>query len=126
MLERYRQTDVTTTSPVGLIVKLYDGAMRFSLQARGHIEEGRVAERARALSRALAIVNELQCALDLEKGGEIGQNLHDLYDFVSGRLVAANLEGRAEAIDEAVGVLETLADAWRQIAANPPPAGGAA
>jgi flagellar protein FliS len=118
MLHRYQETDIGTASPEALIVKLYDGALRFAGQARIHLQEGRVAERAQALSKALAIVSELQCALDHDKGGEIARNLDDLYDFVTGRLVEANVDGRIEAIDEALGVLETLAEAWREVVAG--------
>jgi len=125
MLQRYRETDLATATPEMLVVRLYDGAMRFAHQARAHVDAGRAPERARALSRALAIVSELQAVLDHERGGEIARNLHALYDFVTDRLVAANLEERGEPIDQAVGILETLAEGWREIAANPPSRGAA-
>lgn len=121
MLERYREMEITTASPEMLVVKLYEGAVRNALQAREHVEAGRSADRSRTLSKAIAIVSELQRVLDVEQGGEIGQNLYDLYDFVITRLVDANLEDRIDCIDEAVGVLSTLEGAFREIAKGPVP-----
>lgn len=120
MLHRYHETAVNTASPETLIVQLYEGAIRFAHQARGHMEAEHAADRARAISRAVAIVNELQRVLDLEQGGEIARNLYGLYDFVGDRLVSANVDGRIESIDEAIGVLSTLVDAWREIAGHAP------
>ena len=50
---------------------LYDGALRFLREARDAIERSDIAARARGVSRALAIVAELQSTLNLEEGGEI-------------------------------------------------------
>lgn len=116
MLDRYRQVDISTANPVMLVVKLYEGAIRNANQARLHIDEGRVPDRARAIGKALAIVGELQSSLDLERGGEVGSNLNDLYDYVTNRLLDANLKGRGKSIDEAIEVLSTLLAGWREIA----------
>ncbi len=118
MLDRYRQVDISTASPVMLVVKLYEGAIQQASQARAHAEGGRLPEHARALGKALAIVSELQSTLDLERGGELGNNLNDLYGYVTERLVDANLKVRAESIDEAVSVLSTLLAGWKEIASG--------
>jgi len=121
MIDRYREMDVMTASPTTLVVKLYEGALRNALQARLRIEEGSIAERAQSLQKALAIVAELQGSLDFEQGGEIAVQLHDLYSFINQRLLEANINASTEAIDDAVGVLETLLEGWQQIARNPVP-----
>jgi flagellar protein FliS len=114
--QQYQQMDINTTSPTGLIVKLYEGAIRQARVARAHQEAGRIAERGRAIAKAMAIVSELASALDMERGGEIATNLNALYAFVNERLVDANLRGQVAPIDEAVGILATLAEAWVEIA----------
>ncbi len=119
MLRRYREVEISTSSPEGLVVKMYEGAIRFSRVARVHHEEGRIADRGVAISRALAIVDELHNALDVEHGGEIAANLQSLYGFISGRLLEANLKNRPEALDEAVSILSELHGAWVEIARNP-------
>ena len=115
---------IETASPEELVVRMYEGAIRQARTAREAHLAGKIAERGKALSRALAIVGELRGALDLERGGEIARNLRGLYGFVWDRLLEANLSGRVEAVDEAVDVLERLLGAWQEIASRPKAATG--
>lgn len=116
MLDQYRETEIRTASPEMLVVKMYEGAIRFARQAIDMNESGRLVERGNALSRCMAIVSELRNSLDHEQGAEIAANLERLYNFVSERLLDANLQGRSESIQEAVRVLEVLLSAWVEIA----------
>jgi len=91
-----------------------DGAIRFARQAQLKFAEPGV--RGHALGRAHAIVSELMIALDHEKGGEIAARLESLYRYVLDGLISANAKGDARALDSAIGVLETLAEGWHEIA----------
>ena len=119
MLDQYRETEIRTASPEMLVVKMYEGAIRFARQAVDMNEAGRLVERGNALSRCMAIVSELRNSLDHEQGAEIATNLERLYNFVSERLLDANLQGRSDSIQEAIRVLEVLLEAWAQIASSP-------
>ena len=114
--DRYREMDITTASPETLVVRLYEGAIRNARAAIDHHQAGRVGERGRAISKAIAIVSELSSALDMEQGGEIASNLSGLYGFVNEQLVEANLQGREERIEDALRILEILAEAWVEVA----------
>lgn len=114
----YQQIDIETASPVQLIVKLYEGAIRFIRTGAEHQSEGRVKERCVSLGRALDIVAELRRSLDMERGGEISYNLDRLYEFASERILEANSGGREEALDEAIRALDPVLDAWRRIASG--------
>ena len=118
MANPYLQADIETATPVQLIVKMYEGAIGFIRSGAAHQAEGRVKERCVALQRALAIVAELRRSLDMKKGGEISNNLDQLYDFASERILEANSGGRTEALDEAIRALEPVLDAWRQISTS--------
>lgn len=111
--------EIKTASPEGVIVKLYEGALRFLRQAKRCHSEGDVAGRATAVGKTLAIVNELQQSLDLEKGGEIARNLDALYFYVTDRLLEANLRSTEQALEDSMGVLETLHEAWAEISRRP-------
>ncbi len=113
--------EIKTASPEMVIVKLYEGALRFLRQAKECHAEGQVAGRATAIAKALAIVAELQQSLNLEQGGEIAQNLDSLYFYVSDRLLEANVRGTVQPLDEASGVLSTLNEAWVEISRRPSP-----
>lgn len=119
MLDQYRETEIRTASPEMLVVKMYEGAIRFARQAVQMNEAGRLVERGNALSRCMAIVSELRNSLDHDQGAEIAVNLERLYNFVSERLLDANLQGRSESIQEAIRVLEVLLGAWIEIASGP-------
>lgn len=116
---RYREMEIRTATPEMVIVKLYEGALRFIRAARAHQEAGHIAGRATSIAKALAIVNELQHSLNLERGGEIAHNLDALYFFVTDRLLEANLRGTIAPLDVATSILSTLNEAWVEIARRP-------
>lgn len=116
---RYREMEIRTATPEMVIVKLYEGALRFIRAARAHQEAGHIAGRATSIAKALAIVNELQHSLNLERGGEIAHNLDALYFFVTDRLLEANLRGTVAPLDVATSILSTLNEAWVEIARRP-------
>ena len=118
--QEFRKNAVLGASPAGLVVMLYDGALRF-------IEGGRAAMRARdltrqneALQRAQKIVGELLGTLDRAQGGEIATNLAALYGFVLEMLVEANVNDDEASLNAASKTLADLREAWAQIAAAAP------
>jgi len=112
----YRQTEAQSRTPLELVVMLYDGALRFSTLARAAIERKDIPARRDSVSRALAIMSELQSTLDMEKGGAIAASLDSLYVYVVGRLVDAAARQDVQPVDDAMRVLTTLRDAWTEIA----------
>ena len=102
-----------------VIVKLYEGALRFIRTAKSNQQSGQVSGRAAAIAKSLAIVNELQHSLNLAEGGEIARNLDSLYFYVTDRLLEANVRGTIQPLDEAAGVLATLNEAWVEISRRP-------
>jgi flagellar secretion chaperone FliS len=119
-LRGYRTTQAQTASPLELVVLLYDGALRFLADAERALAARDVPARATAISKALAIVNELQNTLDLTKGGTVAEELDRLYDFVQDRLLRVTRDQDAAALADAQRVLSSLADAWRTLATTPP------
>ncbi|AZY49096.1 flagellar export chaperone FliS [Bordetella avium] len=107
------ETEVMSAAPERLITLLYRGARAAIAQARLHLEAGRVAERGQAISKATRIVDEgLKMGLNREAGGEVANNLADLYDFITRTLLKANLHADATQLDVADKLLEDLASAW--------------
>jgi len=123
--EAYRQTEVQSRSPLELVVMLYDGALRFIGEAREAIERHDLPAKRGAMSRALAVVSELQSTLNLAEGGQVAASLDGLYTYVNGRLLDANMKGDVAALDECVRLITPLRDAWTQVAAAAPADGTA-
>lgn len=108
------ETQVLSATPERLITLLYLGARAAIGQARIHLQEGRVAERGAAISKAIKIVDEgLKTGLNMEAGGEIAANLARLYDYIVRTLLTANLKADAEQLDIADRLLADLAEAWQ-------------
>jgi flagellar protein FliS len=119
--EQYRSTQVRSSTPLELIVLLYDGALRSMTLAHDAMQRKDIPARQAELNRAQAIVAELQNTLDLERGGAVAAELDRLYTWVLSQLTTAILEQDARPIEQARRVFETLADAWRTVAAGPQP-----
>jgi flagellar protein FliS len=76
------------------------------------------------ISKVLAILTELDAALDRRSGGELAKNLSGLYGYMINRLTAANLQNDAAALDEVARLLaeirEGFAAAARSLAEGHP------
>jgi flagellar protein FliS len=118
----YQTVQVTSRSPLELVVMLYDGAIRALGQARDALARRDLVAKRAAMNRALDIVHHLQSSLDMEAGGEIAARLDALYSYVIERLLEANRRADHGPVDEAVRLLSTLREAWAQIAEAPPAA----
>jgi flagellar protein FliS len=114
------QSGVMSASPHQLITLLFDGAKTAIAMARHHMANKEIAAKGKAISKAINIVdNGLKASLDAEAGGQAGAelvaNLSALYDYISQRLMFANLRNDPALLDEAERLLENIASAWREI-----------
>ncbi|HAP25966.1 MAG TPA: flagellar export chaperone FliS [Achromobacter sp.] len=116
------ETQVMSATPERLITLLYQGARAAIGQARLHMQEGRVAERGTAITKAIKIVDEgLKMGLNMEAGGDIAANLSRLYDYIVRTLLMANLKADVEQLDIADRLLADLSDAWQTSIDRPAP-----
>jgi flagellar protein FliS len=112
------QTAIASASPVQIIVLLYDGAISSLATAKGKMQEMKLAEKGQLISKAISIVEGLRSVLDFEKGGDIARNLNDLYDYMKRRLASANLKNDQAGLDEVIGLLSNLREAWVELEAR--------
>jgi flagellar protein FliS len=118
---------VETADPHRLIQMLFDGARVSISMARIHMMQNEIAEKGTAISRAIDIINNgLLVSLDIENGGELAERLAALYEYISQRLLWANLKNNVAALDEANQLLGELQSAWAIIAPSPEPQAAAA
>jgi flagellar secretion chaperone FliS len=122
------ETGIAAASPHKLITMLYDGAIVALINAGNHMKAGNIEGKGKAISHAIQIIdNGLKASLDKEVGGEIAKNLDALYEYMTARLLTANLQNQVEIVDEVRGLLTDLRDTWKQIGDEVPqqPSGGA-
>ena len=115
-LSEYRQVGahggVQNASPYRLVQMLLQGAADGVASARGRMQRGDVAGKGEHCSRAIRILDELRDALDMERGGEIAANLDRLYEYMSRRIVEANLRDQPEKLDEVLQLLGEIRAGW--------------
>ena len=106
---------VDQAKPLGLVVMLYDGAIRSIHEARAAMQRGDRKAKGHAISKALRIIEEgLRASLD-HGVGEMSKNLGDLYIYINSRLLSAHLRDDEAALAEALDLLRPLRDAWQAI-----------
>jgi flagellar protein FliS len=107
--------EILGASPMELVQALYTGALQATRAARAALASGSIRERSQQITKACAILQELTLTLDRERGGEIAQNLAELYVYMHRRLGHANIQQIDAPLAEVETLLATLADAWNQI-----------
>jgi len=105
-------SEVEYASPHRLIQMLMEGALEKVATAKGFMDRGETAKKGEHISWAISIIGGLQSSLDLDGGGEIAQNLDDLYSYIAKRLAEANMSNDIAALDEVMGLLLEVKGAW--------------
>jgi flagellar protein FliS len=99
---------------------LFEGAMVAVASAQHHMQAGDIAAKGKAISHAISIIdNGLRASLDKKVGGEIALNLDALYEYMSNRLLTANLKNQPQTLDEIYQLLKGLKSAWDAISQAP-------
>ena len=118
-INQYRKVQsqgaVNDASPHMLISMLFRGALDNIAVARGAIERGQTALKGEKIGRAINIVDNLRSSLDMSVGGEVAQNLKDLYDYMEGRLLTANMDDSIQALEEVARLLGEIAQGWNDM-----------
>ena len=110
------ETGVVAASPHQLILMLFDGAELAVRMAIKHMNNGDIASKSTAITKASAIILEgLRAALDPHQGGEIAAQLAALYDYMLKRLMLAHINNQSAPLEEVLGLLRELHGAWKQI-----------
>ena len=112
----YAETQTQTADPGELVVMLYRGAARFLAAAIEAVDANNLQTANNSFVRAQAIITELRETLDLKRGGDLAQNLSNIYEYMNNRLIEANLRKDAQPAREILTLLRELLPAWEQAA----------
>ncbi len=69
----------------------------------------------KAISKALALIGQLNGTLDMDRGGQVAQNLRSLYLYMMDRLTQANATNDATVVAEVAGLVDKIKSGWDQI-----------
>ncbi len=110
------QAGIESASPHRIIQMLLEGALDKIAKAKGHMERNEIQAKGQLIGGAILIVDGLKTSLDKDKGGDIAQNLEDLYIYMERRLIDANRENNLDILDEVTDLIKQIKEAWQAIA----------
>ena len=110
------ETGVVDASPLKLTVMLYEGAITACIQAKKSIQAGDVVKKGDYITQAISIIdNGLRATLDQRTGGQIANNLDNLYVYMIRTLMKANLHQDIDKINEIQTLLMEVKGAWDEL-----------
>ena len=115
-MKQYQQVSVHSgimdASPHRLVQMLMDGALEKIALAKGNMANNNIANKGENISKAIGIIGGLKSSLNKDSGGEIAENLSNLYDYMANRLVVANLRDDENILDEVANLMVEIKVGW--------------
>jgi len=110
--QTYTQISLEGSSPVGLVVALYDNALKSLHRARRAIEANDIERRTHHLNHVLSIISHLQGTLDLQRGGKVARTLAQFYAYARAKILEVSLTNSLEKLTQLASQFSSLRGAW--------------
>lgn len=123
------QAGIDSATPHRLIQMLMEGALEKMARAKGFMVRKEIRAKGQHIGWAISIVEGLKQSLNKTEGGEVAQNLEDLYIYIQQRLMVAGRENDPAILDEVMSLMREIKAGWDAIAdhvAMPPARSGTA
>jgi len=117
-INRILPEELQHTSGARLVATFYSEAITALEDAIDAIAHGDIERRYNSVVVATGLIAELAYALDEEAGGEIAQNLGQLYVFILTHLPRVNIDNDPNPARNAIRLLAPLRDAWNELDAR--------
>jgi flagellar protein FliS len=109
---QYKKNSVQTATPEEQTLMLYNGLVKFLMQAQMAVNENEIEKAGNCIIKAQDIVSEFRCTLDMKY--DISHQLEQLYDYMYRRLVDANIKKDMDIIEEVLVFAKELRDTWEK------------
>jgi len=113
---------VADASPTRLVQIMFEGVLSHLATARGSMERIKddrplndVIAKGNAMGKAVALIGQLNGTLDMQRGGQIAENLRALYEYMLNRLTLANATNDVRVVAEVAGLVAEVKSGWDQI-----------
>ncbi len=108
MAQQYLRQQIEQAGPVEQVLMLYDGAIRFLLQAKAAIAKGDIQARCNANRRAMDITAYLLDMVNPTTGGEAGKALFGIYTGILRKMMRIDFDNSEVVCDELVANFRSL------------------
>ncbi|RLA83889.1 MAG: flagella export chaperone FliS [Epsilonproteobacteria bacterium] len=112
-LDVYNQQAATTDDPYMLILKLYEGLLKYLSFIEDAIENNNVEVKFEYINKCITIFDELRNILDFD-GGDVAYYLDGLYLYQIETLFSAGVDNNLNAIAQVKKVVAGLIEAWKE------------
>ena len=112
-IEVYNQQNAISDDPYVLVLKLYEGVIKYLSFVKSAMQEGKVEAKFTYINKAIAIFDELRNVLDFD-GGEVAYYLDGLYLYQIETLFSAGIDDNIKSVNQVMKVTQGLIDAWKE------------
>ncbi|SIS70388.1 flagellar export chaperone FliS [Salimicrobium salexigens] len=112
-IQAYENNTVETASQGELVLKLYNGFIKFIKASGKAMENNDIEKKNLNIQKAQRIVQELIITTD--PSYDISQQILPLYEYMNRRLLEANTKNDREILDEVQGLAEEFRDTWKEV-----------
>lgn len=116
------QGQITDASPARLVQIMFEHILSQLATAQGCMERiendlplNELKIKCKAMGKAVRLIGQLDATLDMEKGGQLAANLHNLYLYMLSRLTTANAANDPQLVAEVATLVRTIKIGWDQI-----------
>lgn len=111
--EAYQRQKILTATPAELTLMLYDGAIKFLNMAIMAIEKKDYEKAHNNIMKTQRIIDEFRSTLNFKY--PVAAEFEKVYEYISRRLVWANVKKDIEIIEECLGHLRGMRDTWKEV-----------
>jgi len=119
------QHEIEAATPHRLVQLMMERVLSKIAIAKTQMERRAVVEKGKYIGDAIGIICGLQASLNHKPDAELSGNFDALYDYMTRRLLEANLRDDPDILSEVTGLMREIKEAWDAIGpevAEMPPA----
>jgi len=108
----YREADVQGASPVELVIALYDVLVRDMKRLIAAIRAGNIEDRVDHSNHAFEVLQQLECSLDMEKGGSTAKDLSRFYSHLRAKVLQVQFKMDPAMVERQIEMVLELRQGW--------------
>ncbi len=110
---QYNNSKILTASPAELTLMLYEGAIKFCNIAILAVEKKDVEKAHNNIMKTQRIIEHFRMTLDMKY--PVAQDFDRVYEYLTRRLLQANISKDAEILEEVCEHLRSMRDTWKEV-----------